>query len=81
MFTIELACAEPRCYARLKRCKNLHNHAHGGYKASMQVPLIIQALTGVGALVAAIGIGMCMVLCTRSHFSDVSTRVRQYLRR
>jgi hypothetical protein len=47
----------------------------------MQAPLIIQALAGVGAFVAAIGIGMCMVLCARSHFSEMSARVRQFLRR
>jgi hypothetical protein len=47
----------------------------------VQAPLIIQALTGVGAFVLAVGLGMCMVLCARSHFSEVSERVRQFLRR
>ena len=47
----------------------------------MQADLLLQALTGVGAFVLAVGIGMCMVLCARSHFSEVSERVRQFLRR
>ncbi|MDT5100307.1 MAG: hypothetical protein QOC76_4044, partial [Mycobacterium sp.] len=46
-----------------KGCKLCHNHANGGYRPEMQAPLIIQALTGVGAFDAAVGIGMCMVLC------------------
>jgi hypothetical protein len=47
----------------------------------MHAGLLIQALAGVAAFVTAVGLGMCMVLCARSHFSEVSERVRQFLRR
>jgi hypothetical protein len=47
----------------------------------MHTDLLVQGLAGVAALIAAIGLGMCMVLCARSHFSDVSSRMRRFLRR
>ena len=47
----------------------------------MHADVLMQALTGVAAFVTAVGLGMCMVLCTRSHFSEVSARVRRFLRR
>lgn len=47
----------------------------------MEADLLVQALTGVGALVAAVGLGMCMVLCARSHFSQMLERMRQLLHR
>ena len=47
----------------------------------MHTDVVIQALTGVGAFVVAVGLGICIVMCARSHFSEVSARVRQFLGR
>jgi hypothetical protein len=41
----------------------------------MRADLLVQALTGVAAFAITVVLGMCMVLCDRSHFSDVSERV------
>src|SRR4249920_2696136 len=40
----------------------------------MGVPLVVQAVVGVGAFAAAVDLGVCMALCARSHFSQVSER-------
>jgi hypothetical protein len=37
---------------------------------------LIQALAGMTAFAAALVVGVCMVLCARSHFTKVWERVR-----
>lgn len=38
---------------------------------------LTQALAGVAALAGALAVGVCMVLCARSHFTEVWHRVRR----
>ena len=47
----------------------------------MHVPVIMQAVAGVGAFVAAVGLGIYTALGAGSHISEVSERVRRFLRR
>ena len=42
---------------------------------------IAAALVFIGALLASVGLGACMVLCAREHFSSVSRRIRGFVKR
>jgi hypothetical protein len=45
----------------------------------MQVHLLLEALAGVVGFAAAAAVGVCMVLCARSHFTQVWDHVRRFL--
>jgi len=52
--------------------------AHSGYAIFMGVSTVVTALAGLVALVAAVAVGVSMVLGSRNHDSRVSDRVRRF---
>jgi len=42
---------------------------------------IVAGLVFIGVVLGSVGLGACMVLCAREHFSAVSERVRGFFRR
>jgi hypothetical protein len=45
----------------------------------MEAAVLVEALTGVVAFAAAVAVGVCMVLCARSHFTRAWQQVRRLL--
>jgi hypothetical protein len=42
---------------------------------------MVAGVVFIGALLGSVGLGACMVLCAREHFSSVSARVRGVFKR
>ena len=53
-------------------------HSMSGYATAMGVTTVVTALAGLGALLAAVVIGVLMVLGNRGHDSRMSDRVRRF---
>jgi hypothetical protein len=54
------------------------DRALGGYRTWMQLPLVVEALIGVGVFTAALVFGVSMALGSRHDLTQLSDQVRRF---